>query len=92
MSGRFPNSHDVNHFRDNLLNKVDMISDDERRWKHVNPIIPKRAGRIYDVADFDPGAFGKLNFYFDTFRIIHKNNLTKVLVVARVTQWIQCYR
>jgi hypothetical protein len=33
VAGCFPDSSDVYHLRDNLMNKVDMISDDNRRWK-----------------------------------------------------------
>ena len=32
ISGRFPNSDDMRHFEENLMNKVDLISDDDRRW------------------------------------------------------------
>lgn len=71
MAGRFPDSYDVNHFRYNLLNKVDMISDDERRWKHINPLIPKRTGKIYDVTDFDPGLFGNNFFSYCDFNTFH---------------------
>lgn len=33
LSGRFPDSDDVYEFRDKLFNKVDLVSDDGRRWK-----------------------------------------------------------
>lgn len=33
IAGRFPDSDDVKHFKENLFNKVDLISDDDRRWK-----------------------------------------------------------
>lgn len=33
LSGQFPDSDDVYMFRDKLFNKVDLISDDGRRWK-----------------------------------------------------------
>jgi len=32
MAGRFPESDNVYQFRDNLYNKVDMITQDARRW------------------------------------------------------------
>lgn len=33
VAGRFPDSDDVNHLYDNLMNKVDLVTDDDRRWK-----------------------------------------------------------
>jgi hypothetical protein len=33
VSGCFPDSSNVYHLRDNLMNKVDMVSGDHRRWK-----------------------------------------------------------
>lgn len=33
MSGRFPESDSVDEFADNLYNKVDMITEDNRRWR-----------------------------------------------------------
>jgi len=32
FSGSFPNSDGLPDFADNLFNKVDLISDDNRRW------------------------------------------------------------
>jgi len=32
MSGRFPESDSTDEFANNLYNKVDMITDDNRRW------------------------------------------------------------
>lgn len=33
VAGYFPDSSNVYHLRDNLMNKVDMVTDDDRRWK-----------------------------------------------------------
>jgi hypothetical protein len=33
VAGYFPDSNNVYHLRDNLMNKVDMVTDDDRRWK-----------------------------------------------------------
>jgi len=33
VAGCFPDSSNVYHLRDNLMNKVDMVTDDDRRWK-----------------------------------------------------------
>lgn len=32
ISGRFPESDNLTQFRENLMNKVDLITDDGRRW------------------------------------------------------------
>jgi hypothetical protein len=32
ISGRFPDSDNVHMLRDNLMNKVDLVTDDDRRW------------------------------------------------------------
>jgi fatty acid synthase len=32
MSGRFPESDSTDEFAKNLYNKVDMITEDDRRW------------------------------------------------------------
>jgi hypothetical protein len=32
ISGRYPDAENIDELRDNLLNHVDMISEDERRW------------------------------------------------------------
>ena len=33
ISGRFPDSDNIRHFQENLFNKVDLVSGDDRRWK-----------------------------------------------------------
>jgi len=33
IAGRFPNSDNVEVLKKNLFNKVDLITDDDRRWK-----------------------------------------------------------
>lgn len=58
MSGKFPDSYNIYHLRDNLFNKVDLVSGDDRRWKPVHPEIPQRTGKIFDIEKFDRGYFG----------------------------------
>lgn len=58
ISGRFPNSHNVNDLAFNLYNKIDCVDDSERRWKHTHPSIPKRHGKVYDIEKFDAPFFG----------------------------------
>lgn len=36
MSGRFPESDSVGEFAENLFNKVDLITEDDRRWEPGN--------------------------------------------------------
>jgi len=33
IAGRFPNSDNVEILKKNLFNKVDLITDDDRRWR-----------------------------------------------------------
>ncbi|KAI8033272.1 hypothetical protein M5D96_013972, partial [Drosophila gunungcola] len=37
---------------------IDMVDDDERRWRHFNPEIPKRSGKIGELEKFDATFFG----------------------------------
>lgn len=61
VSGKFPNSNNMEEFSNNLFNKVDMVDDDERRWRHTNPEIPRRSGKINNIEKFDASFFG-VNF------------------------------
>lgn len=58
ISGNFPDSDNVVALRDNLFNKVDLISSDDRRWKLGHPEIPQRTGKINNVNKFDASFFG----------------------------------
>ena len=33
IAGSFPESENIYQFQDNLYNKVDMVTEDDRRWK-----------------------------------------------------------
>lgn len=33
ISGRLPESNNIAEFRENLINGIDMITEDDRRWK-----------------------------------------------------------
>ena len=57
ISGRFPNSNNMHEFSENLYNKVDMVDDDESRWKHTNPEIPRRIGKVNNIEKFDANFF-----------------------------------
>ncbi|XP_046963942.1 fatty acid synthase-like [Vanessa cardui] len=58
ISGCFPDSDSVIHLQENLFNKVDLISDDDRRWKLTHPEIPQRTGKINNIEKFDASFFG----------------------------------
>lgn len=45
IAGRFPGSHNVKHLQENLFNKVDLGTDDDRRWSH---------GKIYVIRNRTP--------------------------------------
>ncbi|XP_015113057.1 fatty acid synthase [Diachasma alloeum] len=57
ISGRFPESDNLNQFRDNLMNKRDLITDDNRRWTLDHPEIPQRTGKINNINKFDADYF-----------------------------------
>jgi fatty acid synthase len=58
VSGRFPNSRNLHKFAANLYNKIDMVDEEEKRWRHVNPECPRRMGKIDDIEKFDASFFG----------------------------------
>lgn len=58
ISGRFPCSNNMNEFKMNLFNKVDMVTSTNNRWDMVHPDLPKRSGKIEHIDKFDPGVFG----------------------------------
>lgn len=58
LSGQYPESGDVHQFRDNLFNKVDMVTADCRRWDVNHTEIPQRTGKLLNIAQFDAGFFG----------------------------------
>nr|XP_022917895.1 fatty acid synthase-like [Onthophagus taurus] len=58
IAGRFPESDDVRQFKENLFNKVNMITDDNRRWKQTLADVPHKIGKIPGIEKFDAGFFG----------------------------------
>lgn len=61
ISGRFPRSRNLKIFNENLRNKVDLIDDDETRWPHFNPEVPRRFGKIEGLEKFDASFFSYLD-------------------------------
>uniref|UniRef100_A0A4X2LHQ6 Fatty acid synthase n=1 Tax=Vombatus ursinus TaxID=29139 RepID=A0A4X2LHQ6_VOMUR len=58
MAGRFPKSENLQEFWDNLIGGVDMVTDDDRRWKAGLYGLPKRSGKLKDLSKFDASFFG----------------------------------
>uniref|UniRef100_A0A146M080 Fatty acid synthase n=1 Tax=Lygus hesperus TaxID=30085 RepID=A0A146M080_LYGHE len=58
IAGVFPDSDNVVHFSEQLMNKVDLITEDDRRWTIDHPEIPNRTGKINNVEKFDAAFFG----------------------------------
>ncbi|XP_023584963.1 fatty acid synthase [Trichechus manatus latirostris] len=58
MSGKLPESENMQEFWDNLINGVDMVTDDDRRWKTGLYGLPRRAGKLKDLSKFDASFFG----------------------------------
>ncbi|KAJ8679083.1 hypothetical protein QAD02_014870 [Eretmocerus hayati] len=58
IAGRFPESNNLRHFEENLMNKLDLITDDDRRWKLNHPEIPQNTGKVNHIEKFDATFFG----------------------------------
>jgi fatty acid synthase, animal type len=58
MSGRFPESDNIEEFADNLYNGVDMVNETEKRWPSGLYGLPSRNGTLKDISRFDSEVFG----------------------------------
>ncbi|KAG7277018.1 hypothetical protein CRUP_001644 [Coryphaenoides rupestris] len=58
ISGRLPESDNLEEFWHNLFNGVDMVTEDDRRWKPGLYGLPKRNGKLKDISRFDAAFFG----------------------------------
>ncbi|KAJ8680791.1 hypothetical protein QAD02_016578 [Eretmocerus hayati] len=58
ISGRFPNSDNIDELRNNLLNNVDCTTDEHDRWNIDSQNIPQRIGKCNDIDKFDRIYFG----------------------------------
>lgn len=58
ISGKFPSAKNMTEFEKNLYNKVDMVSETEKRWPNYHDEIPKRMGVIDNIEKFDATFFG----------------------------------
>ncbi|NXG73396.1 FAS synthase, partial [Baryphthengus martii] len=57
ISGRLPESENLEEFWENLINGVDMVTEDDRRWKPGLHGLPKRNGKLKDLSKFDASFF-----------------------------------
>ncbi|KFU85956.1 Fatty acid synthase [Chaetura pelagica] len=58
IAGKLPESENLEEFWENLLNGVDMVTEDDRRWKPGMYGLPKRNGKLKDISKFDASFFG----------------------------------
>lgn len=58
FSGRLPESSNIDEFKRNLFEGIDMVTDDERRWPSGLHGLPTRTGKLKDLASFDAVFFG----------------------------------
>ncbi|XP_062930495.1 fatty acid synthase [Mobula hypostoma] len=58
IAGRLPESDNLQEFWDNLINGIDMVTDDDRRWKPGLYGLPHRSGKLKDISKFDASFFG----------------------------------
>ncbi|KAB0396042.1 hypothetical protein E2I00_012922, partial [Balaenoptera physalus] len=58
MSGKLPESENLEEFWANLIGGVDMVTDDDRRWKAGLYGLPRRLGKLKDLSRFDASFFG----------------------------------
>ncbi|CAC5370812.1 FASN [Mytilus coruscus] len=58
ISCRLPESDNIEEFRQHLINKDDMVTDDERRWPKGLYGLPPRNGKLKDITKFDAAFFG----------------------------------
>ncbi|XP_071429466.1 fatty acid synthase [Pithys albifrons albifrons] len=58
IAGKLPESENLQEFWENLLNGVDMVTEDDRRWKPGIYGLPKRNGKLKNISKFDASFFG----------------------------------
>ncbi|XP_028050812.1 fatty acid synthase [Monomorium pharaonis] len=58
ISGRLPESSNIEEFKENLMKEIDMVTDDERRWSAGIHGLPIRSAKIKDLSSFDATFFG----------------------------------
>ncbi|KAG7203841.1 hypothetical protein KM043_017897 [Ampulex compressa] len=58
IAGKFPESDNMRILQKNLFDKVDLVTDDDRRWTADLKEIPHRMGKVNNISKFDTVFFG----------------------------------
>ncbi|KAH3871939.1 hypothetical protein DPMN_035154, partial [Dreissena polymorpha] len=58
VSCRLPQSANMEEFTDNLMNGVDMVTEDDSRWTPGLYGLPRRSGKLKNLSKFDAAFFG----------------------------------
>ncbi|KAL8612596.1 hypothetical protein ACOMHN_006582 [Nucella lapillus] len=58
ISGRLPESDNMEEFRQHLMKGEDMVTEDDRRWPPGFRSLPRRNGKLKDLSRFDAAFFG----------------------------------
>ncbi|XP_063312266.1 fatty acid synthase [Pelobates fuscus] len=58
IAGRLPESDNLQEFWENLIGGVDMVTEDDRRWRPGLYGLPSRNGKLKDISKFDASFFG----------------------------------
>lgn len=58
IAGRFPESNNVQELQHNLMNKVDMVTDNYTRWRLDHAEVPRYGGKVSNLYKFDAIFFG----------------------------------
>lgn len=65
IAGRFPRSPNIAEFAKNLYAGVDLVDDEESRWRNYNPEVPRRWGKVGNLEKFDAEFFSTLKQHAD---------------------------
>ncbi|KAL6447828.1 hypothetical protein ACFW04_000150 [Cataglyphis niger] len=57
ISGRLPESSNIEEFKENLMKGTDMVTEDDRRWPAGIYGEPPRFGKIKNLSNFDASFF-----------------------------------
>ncbi|XP_012229663.2 fatty acid synthase [Linepithema humile] len=58
ISGRLPESSNIEEFKENLMKEVDMVTDDDRRFTPGIHGLPLRSAKLKNLSSFDASFFG----------------------------------
>lgn len=58
ISCLLPESENMEVFKNNLFNKIDMVTSENKRWDMKDPDLPTRSGKVPNITKFDAGCFG----------------------------------